>query len=820
MNSKKANWKAKVEKGFEQLGWAIGKHPWRWLLGTLLIIGALASQLGHLRKDTSIEAFLPKGADVIQSYVQFKETFGRDETFVITIETEDPYTQKFATELHALHQQLLDEVPYVGKVESLANARHTHGADDTLFVDELMPEVLPDDPAEVQKLKNYALTNDNYKNLLISEDGHLVAVIVRLSPFNYEKDANGELQRRYLDESEMIDACAKIQAIVDQYRGVISDDIRLTGGMPISLELSELTSRDFIVLSGLANLIIGIILFVIFKRASGVVMPLVIMAFGITVTMSLMAILDAPIQVSTSILPAFLLSVCVGDSIHLLTIFYRHFDEGDEKVHALAKSLGHTGLAMLFTSVTTAAGLASFATSELTPVAALGIYGALGSMVAFFLTVSILPCCIALVPIKRRPVRHEEHKAMHRFLAWSASFSVRNAKIIVVTGVVLLAGSVAIASQLKFSHYPLGWLPADNPSVIAIREYEKRMGSTVSIEVLLDTGKDRGILNPGFLRAMDKVQQEVVDWDTENYLIGKAISIANIVKETNRALHDNEEAHYAIPDDPQLISQELFMVEMDEPDDLYSMVDKDYRIARLTITATWLDGVYMPPLLAKLESHLQAEMQPYDVKISFTGLAPIMGVTFAKMLVSTAESYGLAAITITLMMILLIGNVKLGLLSMIPSLLPILIVLAVMQLLGIRLDMLTMLVGSIAIGLTVDDNIHFMHGFRKLYIKTGDPVYAVEKTLMSTGRAMLITSIVLSLGFLVYIQAQMTIMVGFGVITAGCIVLALLASYLLAPALMVLSNKTWHHHDKAASETDAKTIPANTLTKAEAEAVN
>ncbi|WP_290580994.1 efflux RND transporter permease subunit [Ketobacter sp.] len=790
---KKSNWKLRIEKGFEQLGFAMGRHPLAWLVGSLLIIAAMASQLGNLRQDTSLESFLPKGADIIQSYMEFKETFGRDETFAITVESENPYTQEFATQLHALHQQLMDEVPYIANVDSLANARHTHGADDTLYVDELLPEILPEDPEEVEKLRNYALASENYRNFLISEDGQLVALIVRLNSFHYEKDASGELHRRYLEESDMKVSYDRIRAIIEQYQGVMSDDIQLTGGMPISLELAELTSRDFVVLAGLANLVIGIVLFVIFKRLSGVVMPLLIMAFGITVTMSMMAILDSPIQISTSILPAFLLAVCVGDSIHMLTIFYRHYDEGDEKLHALASAMGHTGLAMLFTSITTAAGLLSFSTSELTPVASLGIYGAIGSLVAFLLSVTILPCLIALLPLKRRKLHQEEHKMMHRFLSWCGTFSARNAKPIVIVGVLLLVSSAFFASQIRFSHYPLSWLPPDNPFTIAIKEYEQRMGSTVSIEVVLDTGVDRGILNPGFLRAVDRIQQDVVHWDTEHYQIAKAMSVTNIVKETNRALHDNEEAHYSIPDDPNLISQELFLVEMDEPDDLYNVVDKDYRIARLTITSTWFDGLYMQGLLDKLDVRIKDEMAPYNVSITYTGLAPIMGVTFAKMLFSTAESYGLAAISISLMMVLLIGNVKLGLLSMIPSLLPILTVLAAMQILGIPLDMLTMLIGSIAIGLTVDDNIHFMHGFRKLYLKTGDPIFAVEKTLLSTGRAMLITSIVLSLGFLVYIQAEMTIMAGFGVITAVCIVLALLASYLIAPALMIVANKTWHH---------------------------
>lgn len=796
MNSKKANWKANVERGFEQLGLAMSRHPWRWLLCCLLVVGAMASQLGHLKQDTSIEGFLEKDSPELQRYDDFKETFGRDETFVVTLQVEDVFTQTFASALHALHRQLEDEVPYVGKVDSLANARYTHGADDTLYIEDLLPEELPEDPAELEKLKRYTFTSDNYKNFLITEDGKMTAIVVRLSSYNFTKDANGELQRFYLGEKELSEAYEAIKTIVAQHQGKISDRIEVTGSMPVSIILAHVMERDFTVLSGLANLIIGVILFIIFRRLSGVLMPLLIMALGVVVTMSLMAIMGDPMQVSTSILPAFLLAVCVGDAIHLLTIFYRAYDSGDEKNHALAHAMGHTGLAMLFTSITTAAGLASFATSDLTPVSALGLYGALGSIIAFFLTILILPCLIAILPLKRRPLSQDENRGMQPLLAWCARVSTGYPKAIVGVSLLILLGSIAIASQLKFSHFPLAWLPQDDPALIALKEYEQRMGSTINLEVLIDTGKDRGVINAGLLQNLDAIQQEVVTWDTPHYSIAKAISVVNIIKESNRALHDNDETHFGVPDDPALISQELFLVELDEPDDILNVVDKTYQVARLTITTNWFDAIYSEPLLNKVHQYLEEKLAPFDVDINFTGVAPIMGVTFGKMLISTAESYGFAAITITLMMILLIGNVKLGLLSMIPSLLPILIVLAVMQLVGVELDMLTMLVGSIAIGLTVDDNIHFMHGFRRLYLKTGDPAYAVEKTLMSTGRAMLITSIVLSTGFLIYTQAIMTNMITFGVITASCIALALFATYFLAPALMVLANRHWHTMDR------------------------
>ncbi|AUM12741.1 efflux RND transporter permease subunit [Ketobacter alkanivorans] len=810
MNKKnKANWKAKVETGFESLGLVMGRRPWLWLLSCLAVVGVMASQLGRLEKDTSIEGFLEKGSVEIQRYDAFKETFGRDEVFIITMEVEDIFTQTFATQLHALHRQLEDEVPHVNKVDSLVNARYTHGADDTLYIEELLPETLPGDPVELEKLKRYTYNSDNYKNFLISADGHMVAMLVRLNSFNFTKDKNGNWHRGYMGEDETREADAKIREILEPYRGVISDDIRLTGSMPIAIMLSQILERDFSVFSGLANLLIGMVLFMIFRRLSGVFMPLLIMTLGVVVTMSLMAILGSPIQVSTSILPAFLLAVCVGDSIHLLTIFYRNYDAGDEKHHAMASAMGHTGLAMLFTSVTTAAGLASFATSDLTPVSALGIYGALGSLIAFLLTIFILPCLIAILPVKRRPLQQDENKGLQPMLAWFARVSTQYPKIIVVSGVVLFVAATAVASQIKFSHYPLAWLPEDNETLQGIKNYEQRMGSTISFEILLDTGKDRGVINAPLLQALDKIQQDVVTWESPDWRIVKAISVVNVIKESNRALHDNDEAQFAVPDDPALISQELFLVELDEPDDILNLVDKTYQTARLTVTTPWFDAIHTKELVDRLRDHLNANLQPYGVDVSFTGVAPIMGVTFGKMLISTAESYGFAAIIITLMMVMLIGNLKLGLLSMIPSLLPILIVLAILQLLDVRLDMLTMLVGSIAIGLTVDDNIHFMHGFRKLYLKTGDPAYAVEKTLLSTGRAMLITSIVLSIGFSIYTQSLMSNMIIFGLITAGCIVLALLATYLLAPALMVLANKQYHqqHPHKSVAEMKPDAAP-------------
>lgn len=784
--------KTRIETGFGRLGYAISRHPLRWLLGYVLIIALLASQLVHLRTDTSIEGFLAKDSPALTKYDEFKATFGRDEMFIIDIEVDDVFQQDFVDKLRSFHQQLEDEVPYLASVDSLINARHTWGDEDSLIIEDLLPYELPTDPVELDTLKSYTYDNPNYQRFLFSPDGKLISVVVKLEAFLYETDSNGEVISHYLEDHHQREAMNAIYRIMDQHRGVLSDTITVAGSLPVSLLLAEIVKDDFAVFSSIAIILIALVLFVIFRRASGVLMPMVTIILGVVATISMMAILDSPIQMTTSILPSFLLAVCVGDSIHLLSIFYRQYDIGKNKVQALVGAMEHTGLAMFFTSITTAAGLASFSFSELLPVSALGTFGAIGSMLAFLLTIFVLPCLICLFPIRHKTIRSSKQSRLQKVLYWCANVSTAHPKRIVIIGLILFAGSIYVAStHMYFGHAPLTWLPKNEPSLQALLKHEKHMGASMALEVMFDTGKEGGVNNPAFLSKLDAIMRTLESIEDDNYNIAKTISVTDIVKESNRALHGNDQAAYSIPNDAKLISQELFLVELDEPDDLFTLIDRKYQTARLTLLIPWIDAIHYTDILTNLQSYLEEQVGDLTESITITGVAAVLGSTFAEMIYSTAQSYTVAAGVISIMMILLVSSVKLGLLSMLPSLLPICMVLALLSLTGYPMDMFNMLIGSIAIGLTVDDNVHFIHGFKRVYGQTGNPAYAIEQTLTSSGRAMLVTSIVLSIGFLIYTQSELTNMIGFGILTALCICLALMATFLFAPALMMLCNKTY-----------------------------
>ncbi|MCK5623228.1 MAG: MMPL family transporter, partial [Alphaproteobacteria bacterium] len=217
------------------------------------------------------------------------------------------------------------------------------------------------------------------------------------------------------------------------------------------------------------------------------------------------------------------------------------------------------------------------------------------------------------------------------------------------------------------------------------------------------------------------------------------------------------------------------------------VVDSRFQTARFTVKAPWRDTLEYLPLLREIETSFHKTLGP-DVTVTATGIMSLFSRTLSAAMWSAAKSYVIAFGAITLMMILLIGNLRLGLAAMLPNVAPIAIAMGFMWWAGIPLNMFTMLVGSIAIGLAVDDTVHFMHNFRRYFAQSGDVREAVRRTLHTAGRAMLVTSVVLAIGFYIFMFASMINVIQFGFLVGSAILLALLADFLLAPALMVLLN--------------------------------
>ncbi len=796
------NWRHRSERKFESFSDIIFENSKKTIASILLLVALFGSQLPNLTMDTSTEGFLHKTDSMRVTYDEFRDQFGRDEKLLIAIKTENVFDLNFLKKLEKLHKRLENELPYIADVNSLINARNTYGDQESLIVEDLF-EVLPDTQAQVEPQKQRALNNPLLQNLLFSEDQTFTAIVIDTQTYS-SFDANGELivvseedefadeiaiettKKIYLSDAENTVIVKKTQEIIKDFEAQ-DFEIYLTGSAVIAGTLKQSMMADTKSFVTKMVVMIIIVLALLFRRVSGVLLPLMAVIFTITITLSLMALTNTPFTIVTQIMPSFLLAVVTGGAIHLLAIFYKDFAKTHDTKASLRYAMGHSGLAIVMTSLTTAAGLWSFSFSELSPVADLGVFASSGVLISLLFNLVLLPAFIGTIKIKVKSTKEDaqEHTTMDTMLLGISRISTGYPKAIVAISAVMIIVAIFFASQLRFSHYPLEWFPKDHASRIATEVVDENLKGSVTLEIIIDTEKENGLYDPVMLNKIQTTTDYLNSIQTPTYFVGKTLSLVDVLKETNRALNENRADFYTIPQDKDLIAQELFLFENSGSDDLEDFVDASFSKARITVKVPYIDALEYNGFISQVKAHLDQEFNGHAV-VTLTGITTLLSVIMEKSIHSSAVSYLIAFGLISVMMVLLIGNVKIGLISMIPNMLPILFLSTIMVVFDMPLDMFTMLIGAIALGLAVDDTVHFMHNFRRYELEFNDVDKAVRLTFMGTGRAIVVTSVVLSVGFLVLLFASMSSMFNFGVLTASAIFIALMADFFLVPAIMKL----------------------------------
>ena len=790
------NWRTKSENNLEKMGVFISKHPKKILLIMLVFSILLISNLPKITVDTSTEGFLHKEDPALVRYEAFKEQFGQDERIMVAIKTKDIFDIDFLKKLREFHNDLESNVPHLNDITSLLNARNTRGEGETLIVEDLI-EVIPENKAEVQSLRDLANSNVMYKNLLLNPKNTLTTIILEPSAYEgsadfdplagFSEGATDEKMEFISDKSksEMVDAVYKL---IPKYE----DDnfqIVVAGSLAVNDATKKNMQKDIQKFVKLVLFMMMVFLFIVFRRISAVILPIFIVAISLLTTIGFMALVGTPITIPTQILPSFLLAVGIGAVVHLLAIFYKNLNKNSDRLKAISYSLGHSGLAIIMTSLTTAAGLLSFSTAEIAPIADLGIFASIGVMVALLNTLITLPALLAILPIKPAKQKHiEKSKKMDKFLDSIAVFSFAHAKKIVVVSIVTTIVFIYSALFVDFKHNPLSWHPDDADVKKATYMVDKELRGSVTMEVIIDTKKENGLYNSELLHKIDALAQKLQQIENEKYFVGKAWSVAEVLKEIHKALHSNDAAYYKITDNDALIPQEFLLFENSGSDDLEDLVDSQFSKARVTVKLPWMEAGQYTELTNEIQTLMQDELGSM-AEVNITGMVPLFQRTLNAAMNSMALSYTIAFVLIAIMMIILMGSFKIGLISMVPNILPVIMSIGFMSMVGMPLDLFTMLVGAIVIGLSVDDTVHFFHNFAKYHHKGYTVKESVEQTMIGTGRALVATTIVLSLGFFVYMFASLSNLVNFGILSGGAITIALFSNILLGPALLTLVTK-------------------------------
>ncbi|MBX2807452.1 MAG: MMPL family transporter [Cellvibrionaceae bacterium] len=814
-------------------------HPW---VSVLMVVGLstlLAAGSQYLKNDASVEAFYAEDNATYLAFKQFQQQFGRDDVVVVAVETEQLFSAEFMASFKQLHHDLETQVPWVEDVVSLLNSDWMQAQpNNTLAVADL-GDLWPTSGPMLPEVQQAIINNPLYKQWLFSADSRLTLIFIRALAFytpdaqpGHSPTAQSSAQRQLtfleklqqwhdalhgrrdtanhaaaadtsgfddvfftrvatddaaaaavqtLDSGQLLAFSQGIERLVEKYQqqGLT---LRVAGGPYLQYKHGAMIHGDILLLLALSLLLVMILLAVLVRTAMGVVVPLLIILLSLVSCLGMMGWGGVPITAVSIAIAPFIILVAVLDSVHIFGAYYRCLGEGATPQRALIHAFTHSMTPIVLTSLTTIAGFLSFLVIDVKPVADLGWLVATCTGLILLYTLLLLP---ALLRLFYRPGQLPGGLLLgpYPLLTKLASLGVSFPKQVLAVALLLVLLGIPGIMQLRFSFDVVRWFPEDAPVRIDTLAIDNSIPVTAPLEVVIDTGVKQGILRPELLAKMRDFTTQVAALSTAEIRVGRVSSLVDYLQHIHQQL--NPQAEEALPRSEALLHQQLLLYEAAGPRQLDRLADRNYQRARITVSMSWADAYdlkHMRDQIARLAEDSFAGVA--DVRIS--GEADLRAASSVLAMDGLKDSYLLAAVVITLMLIVLWRSFALGCFSMLPNFLPAYVGLALMGYLAIPITFATVLFGGVSLGLAVDDTVHLVQRIRYLQQRGAALQSSCLQAVAELGPVLLITTLVLALGFSVFVFSSIGDFAYFGGILSLVMILALLFDVLLIPAFMQL----------------------------------
>ncbi|MEM7437086.1 MAG: MMPL family transporter, partial [Myxococcota bacterium] len=766
-------------------------HRWVVLVASL-VVWAVGGALAYgARVDNSFEAFFDKDDPIYAAYRQFRDDFESDEiAYIVYRAKEGPWDLDLMRTIDGLTEALDAEVPFVKEVTSLSNAEFMEGAPpDDIIVYDLLSE-FPADQAELDTIADKVMKKPFYVDGLVSADATLGAIIVDMSrsaigsidEIRFDPDGGDGLANLYPQVSFDV-----IEEILSrpEYAGI---EFFHSGDVAINATYNRVfIEEDMPLILSLVVLVIGLSLALVFRRFVAVVGPFMVVAFAAAMAVAVIGALGWRIDFMFGLMPTLLITVGIADSVHILSEFTIIRRRVASRREAIRKTLYLVGPPCLLTSLTTAAGFLSLSFSPVKSVAHLAVYSAVGVLAAFVASISILVAFLSFGRDDPDDVSNAEVTARAKggrrvvaVLRGVAGFVIGHRNAVLVAFGVAFVVSIWGITQLRVDSNFLTEFSERVPVRQTTMFVDDHMSGTWSFIFLFDSGDPDGIKNPAVLREIERLQRKA----EEDPLVTKTYSVVDLIKDINQSFHNGDPAYYRIPDSRDLIAQYLLVYELSGGEEVKDYVSIDYARATLELRCKQAETSKIQSIVDDLERYLQE--QPLEAStVTKTGIGALWLKFVDYITWSQIQGALLALSVVSLMMIFVFRSVKIGLISMIPNLSPVLLILGAMGWTGTPLDYYRLLIAPVAIGIAVDDTIHLVTRYHHEFLLVRDYKKALFASMEDVGRALFVTSGILVIGFLMNLFSLMDSQKSFGLLLAIVIGTALIADFLLMPALIL-----------------------------------
>ena len=768
---------------------------YRWLCLALLaavtvagLIGVKSFKVGSADEDE----FLTVKESTKKNDARFKELFGSNDSIVLLFESDDVFKPEVLQAIKDIGAELLEKVPYSDSITSITDTDITVGTDEGIEITNPFRDGIPDNPEALKKAKDFILSRKSIVNKLVTQDATETWLVLSLKATPPE-----EVWSKTSTKAPMyVIGDAAIDIVTDPKYHSAAYTIKPAGLPYTETEEKVVMGRETTKSVGLSFLCMIILLIIFTRSLRGTIVPLFATFFGITTVLGFMGFLHISGKSEMMSVPIVLaMALSVGYSIHLVNSFKTGFYAIGKRKEAVINSIENTGWPLFFTVVTTVVSVLSFLTTDLRPMRWMGAASA-AMVFAVYIYVSVL------IPIlmsfgkdieagKDSALAHTKRAARAQKLdKWFERFGhsvIKRRKAIIVAFTLITAACIPALFKIDVNMDNFKFMGLRIPYIRRIYQItQSQLGSYFSYNIMLTFDEDDAVKNPDVLKKLDKLSTLIGTFRLTkmNNGVPKIFSILDIVKEMNQTMHSDDPAFYTIPDDEDLLAQHLFLYEI-SGGQTSRWVDEEFRTLRMSIDVASYDANELAANLKTIEQTC-AELFP-QADCHLLGAAVQFAELNNKIVFGELYSFLTSLVAIAILMMLVFGSVKMGLIGLIPNIFPVLVIGAIMGYLGISLDLVTMAIMPMILGIAVDDTIHFTNHTKYLFEKEKSYEHAIFGTFYSIGKTLAMTTIILSATFLVYLTCKIDAFLRLGVLAAVGLLSALAADYFMTPVLIYIS---------------------------------
>lgn len=757
--------------------WAamIIRYKWPTLLLTLLLALGLGSQ-GKMEFDGDYHAFFSKSNPELEAFDALQDKYTKDDNVVIVLTPEngDVFTRENLAAIEELTAEAWN-TPFSSRVDAVTNFQYTSAEGDDLYVDDLSYESASKSDAEVAAIKQKALAEPLLVNRLLNEDGSVTAlnVTVRLPGENTAEEL--PTVTSFINEM-MADFSAKHPNFA----------VHTSGLIPLNNAFFDASLRD-LGLTMIMFLVVVLTTLLLTRNIFSTIATLVVVMISIISAVGFVGLTGIKLTPPSAVFPTMILTLAVADSIHILvTMLQKMRAEGLSKVEALTASIRLNFMPVFITSLTTVIGFLTLNFSDVPPFWHLGNITAFGMSMAFFFSMTTLPALMAIFPVKTKQ-RAASAAGEQNFYSRFGAFVTRHPVRLSLASIAIIGVLAFLATKNEFNDEFVNYFDDSVPFRVNTDYISENLTGIYNVEFSVGSGESGGINNPEYLQKLDAFE----NWLNDQSEVIHVNAFSEVARRVNRSMHGDDQEYYTIPTSREEAAQYLLLYELSLPFglDLNNQINVDKSETRVTATVENVSSAELIAFTRRAEGwltdHAPAHMQAYGV--SPTLMFSTLGFRQAD---SMFRGNILAILLISFVLIIALKNIKLGLLSIIPNVTPVLVGFGVWALYKGQINTGMVIVFGMTLGIIVDDTVHFMSKFLRAQRELGyGAKEAVIYSFETVGKALVTTTVVLVAGFLILSTSSFALNSYMARITMIIILAALIIDFILLPSLLILVSR-------------------------------